>query len=352
MALFSAAELADAPPVTAEQQAVRWLLRLESEGLEGAAREEFKTWQSAPECAAAFDKARIIWNAVDQVAETPEIAQLRADVQRRLIRRAYSVWGLRAASAAVVAIGLGLFAQSTLVSPEATVQAYATVVGQRTASILPDQSVMTLDTDSAASISFTEGERHVTLSKGRAFFEVAKDAARPFEVVAGDQRIVATGTAFDVRVAPFEVAVTLVEGQVLVDEASVSHADNSWKARAATVKAGERLVARPNAAILIDNIDAERVTSWTRGELVFEDVRLAEAIAEVNRYSTNNVVLSDARIGNLRLNGVFKAGQAAEFARAVSQVFPVTVFYDPSGTIRLEPSAQPDPLAPAAVPQT
>ena len=40
MALFSAAELADAPPVTAEQQAVRWLLRLESEGLEGAAREE------------------------------------------------------------------------------------------------------------------------------------------------------------------------------------------------------------------------------------------------------------------------------------------------------------------------
>ena len=44
--------------------------------------------------------------------------------------------------------------------------------------------------------------------------------------------------------------------------------------------------------------------------------------------------------------------QAAEFARAVSQVFPVTVHYEPSGTIRLEPSAQPDPLSPAAIPQT
>ena len=196
-------------------------------------------WRAQPDCAAAFDKTRGIWIALDQVVETPEIAQLRADVQRRLTRRAYSVWGLRAASAAVVAIGLGLFAQQSLLSSQATVQNYAAVVGQRTASVLPDQSVMTLDTDSAASISYTAGERHVTLSKGRAFFEVAKDAARPFEVVAGDQRIVATGTAFDVRVAPFEVAVTLVEGQVLVDEVSANHADATWQARAATLKAGE-----------------------------------------------------------------------------------------------------------------
>jgi transmembrane sensor len=351
MSLFSHAELADAP-LTVEQEAVRWLLRLENEGLEAAEREEFKTWQAQPACAAAFEKARMLWNAVDQIAETPEIALIRANARRHLTRRAYSVWGLRAASAAVVAVGLGLFAQQYFVSPQATVQNYATVVGQRTASVLPDQSVMTLDTDSAASISYTEGERHVTLNKGRAFFEVAKDASRPFEVVAGAQRIVATGTAFDVRVEPFEVAVTLVEGQVLVDEASASHADASWQARAATLKAGERLVARPNAAILIDTVDAERVISWTRGDLVFEDVRLAEAIAEVNRYSRTNVVLSDARIGNLRVNGVFKAGQAAEFARAVSQVFPVTVHYEPSGTIRLDPSAQPDPLSPTAIPQT
>jgi len=76
---------------------------------------------------------------------------------------------------------------------------YATRIGERSTIRLADGSVVTLDTASRVSLDLTTANREVHLLGGQANFEVAKDKARPFVVYAGDRRITAVGTAFDVR---------------------------------------------------------------------------------------------------------------------------------------------------------
>ncbi len=94
---------------------------------------------------------------------------------------------------------------------------YATRIGERSTIRLADGSVVTLDTASRVSLDLTTANREVHLLGGQANFEVAKDKARPFVVYAGDRRITAVGTAFDVRLDQREVCVTLVDGKVSVD---------------------------------------------------------------------------------------------------------------------------------------
>jgi len=62
---------------------------------------------------------------------------------------------------------------------------------------------------------------------------------------------------------------------------------------------------------------------------VFDDAPLADAVAEINRYTTHPVVLADAGIGAYRVSGVFKTGDPERFAQSMAEVFPLTV--DESG---------------------
>src|SRR6202035_2168216 len=94
---------------------------------------------------------------------------------------------------------------------------YETATGERLAFTLNDGSQVTLDTQSELKVSFSSAERSVRLTRGQAFFEVAKDAKRPFVVEVNNRRFVAVGTAFDVRVDGDQVRVTMVEGTVRVE---------------------------------------------------------------------------------------------------------------------------------------
>ncbi len=61
------------------------------------------------------------------------------------------------------------------------------------------------------------------LKSGEALFDVAKDRARPFVVIAGDRKVIAVGTSFEVRreePAGSTFAVTLVEGRVAIEPIS------------------------------------------------------------------------------------------------------------------------------------
>ncbi len=58
---------------------------------------------------------------------------------------------------------------------------------------------MVLNTNSRVEIRFTPEQRNVRLLAGQAWFQVAKNPNRPFVVEAGNRRVTALGTAFDVR---------------------------------------------------------------------------------------------------------------------------------------------------------
>ncbi|MDC6167778.1 hypothetical protein [Paucibacter sp. XJ19-41] len=68
----------------------------------------------------------------------------------------------------------------------------------------------------------------------------------------------------------------------------------------------------------------DQVLAWKRGEAVFDNASLLEAVAEMNRYSQTPVSV-DARAADLRVSGLFKTGDSAGFAQAVANLHGLAV---------------------------
>jgi len=206
---------------------------------------------------------------------------------------------------------------------------YETAIGERSTITLPDGSLVTLNTNSRIEVDFTGATRAVRLVRGQGYFEVEKDIGRPFIVTAGDKRIVALGTAFDVRFDNKDlVEVTLVHGLVDVDDVAnetANGADLGPDAAKIRLEPGERLVAKANASPAVEKTDTVEETSWTTGKLIFRDRPLNAVVEEMNRYSVQKLVLADdERLADMRVNGAFNAGRATSFVSALEAMHPLT----------------------------
>jgi transmembrane sensor len=61
----------------------------------------------------------------------------------------------------------------------------------------------------------------------------------------------------------------------------------------------------------------DQVLAWKRGEAVFDNASLPEALAEMNRYSATPI-MADPSLAALRISGLYRTGDNAGFARAVA----------------------------------
>ncbi len=58
-----------------------------------------------------------------------------------------------------------------------------------------------------------------------------------------------------------------------------------------------------------------QVVSWKGGGLMFNDTRLSDAVAEINRYTQRPIAIADSTVGNYRISGVFKSNDPEHFSR-------------------------------------
>jgi transmembrane sensor len=70
--------------------------------------------------------------------------------------------------------------------------------------------------------------------------------------------------------------------------------------------------------------DLGRSLAWEGGELVFNDEPLVRALERVNRYAETPVTLGDPAAGQVRVSGVFNAGDTAAFVEGVTAAFPLS----------------------------
>lgn len=265
----------------------------------------------------AYARAEAVWRLMGEGAGTDGVLTLRREaLQRARARR--SGWSRRAVAAGVAAaiaapVG-GLWWMRHRAGQGALFQ---TALGEQRTLTLSDGSRVTMDALTVMRVRYTAEARSIDLVSGRAYFEVAHDAGRPLRVHAGPRTVTAVGTAFSVRREPRETTVVLAEGKVAVSDHE-----------SATVLA----VMRPGQSMLmVDGMQAGRPASaelgrllaWRQGEMIFDDVALADAAAEMNRYSTLQVVVADPRLARLRISGRFNAGQSRAFVEAIQSYFPV-----------------------------
>jgi len=210
---------------------------------------------------------------------------------------------------------------------------YRTGIGERRVVALQDGSKVTLNTASTVEVAFTAHERRVRLVRGEALFEVAHDASKPFLVDAGAARFRALGTAFNVRVRPDVVELTVTQGVVAVvaGEAGVAQAP------AAKIVAGGGAVVRSGAVAptALDDQHLRQRTAWQEGVLEFDGESLAQVVGEFNRYRRQPIVIGDARLESLRIGGRFEVDEADRFLTALTSSFPIEAIATTDGGILL-----------------
>lgn len=234
-------------------------------------------------------------------------------VERR--RRRRRVLAGAACAAVLLAAGAMLWRRAT---PLPAAAPTASVTEPRREN-LPDGSVVELKGDAAFHIDFSGEVRRVTLTRGTAHFEVAKNPARPFVVTAGGVAVRAVGTAFSVELAGPAVEVLVTEGRVAVEPAGQPSA-----ARLTTVEAGAGVVLNltERVAPVVAAVPAaviEEKLAWRVRQLEFSGTPLAEAVAMLNRHNRVQFVLADSSLATVKLSGIIRADRIAGVIRLLEE---------------------------------
>jgi transmembrane sensor len=234
-----------------------------------------------------------------------------------------------------------------------------TDVGEQRTLTLEDGTRVYLNTNSRAVVHYDKELRQVNLEKGEALFEVAKRPKWPFVVTAGDRQVTALGTAFIVRRDEKSLAVTLMEGKVTVSPVKFvstgvperqGGGDSTLPQRTPdpdataifTLSPGQRLTLASSAPPKVDRPPLERVTAWQRGQVAFDNTPLADAVAEMNRYSTVRLLVEDPSAAAIRVSGIFRAGDSADFAQAVAKTYRLQVRNEADEVVLAGAAAQTD----------
>ncbi|AAK24673.1 FecR family protein [Caulobacter vibrioides] len=329
----------------ARDEAAAWYGKMSGQRVSNADLAAFFAWRENSLNDAAYTRIEALTTSVRALADDPRlqaIAETAARRPRGVVARLRSLGqgaglrtaGVGAALVAAMVIGAVLLGQVGQ-------QTYRTQIGERRAVSLDDGSTIELNTNSQVRVRLSKTQRSLILDRGQAMFIVAHDAARPFVVTAGDTSVRAIGTRFEVYRAAGAVRVTLAEGRVQVSKAGRRNDGGGQGGERSTpviLNAGQRVDMAPAAPASPVAVDVAAVTGWTRGRLTFKDASLAEAVAEVNRYSRRQVVLGPGTPADQRVNGEFDAGDTETFARGMAVLLDLKTVARPDGGIELAAS--------------
>jgi transmembrane sensor len=303
--------------------ATRWLVLLQSDDVTAEQRRRFAQWLAAhPSHLLAYRRLQQFWSALD------DLPTAEAQVFDRLLSpsaclpptagrppstwfcgfanwQRYTALAVAVAVAAVCVVGI---AQTWHLAT------YRTGTGEQRAVTLSDGSTIHLNTATALSTEFTSDVRRLVLHEGEAFFSVASDPERPFEVQARGGTIRALGTAFNVRTEGARVIVTVTQHAVRVSNARQAAAD---------ISEGHRVAYSPDEFGPVETIDPERTLAWRRHRLIFENQPLAQVIAELNRYHQGWIVLRDPFLQELPVTAVFDVRKTDQALRTIEDILPV-----------------------------
>jgi ferric-dicitrate binding protein FerR (iron transport regulator) len=222
-------------------------------------------------------------------------------------------WVRRMAAVLLVGLllGAGWYAYRMSRRPELTWVERHTPGEQRQRLQLADGSVVWLNANSTLRYpqAFTDSVREVHLA-GEAFFEVARDPAKPFLIHTGPTTTRVLGTSFSVRGYAGEVAVTVVTGKVALT--------NRSDALAVTLTPGERGVVRRNANRVEKSPNRDpNFLAWKTRTLTFRNTPLREVLPTLERYFGVTFRTDEPTLLDCRFTGSFREPTLAE----VLQVF-------------------------------
>ncbi|MCV0413783.1 MAG: FecR domain-containing protein [Brevundimonas sp.] len=307
-----------ATPRDIDDEAVAWAVRIDADGFGADEATALEAWLARDSRhGGALLRAEAAMALLDREDLRP-VAPPPHREPRRWAWRGMAVGAGLSAIAAAAAVVLVL-------APRAG--DYRTDVGEQRRVMLDDGSVALVNTDSRIRVRFAEGERRIRLDEGEAWFQVAKNADRPFIVDVDDVHVRATGTAFSVRRRGEATEVVVTEGAVV-----------AWRdgedADRATISVGQGARIEPRASkVRVDVVDDRSALAWREGKLVLDGMTVGEAAAELNRYNARKIVIADPAVRTHRMVGLFLINKPEEFIDAVKVITGSEVSVDGQNTV-------------------
>jgi transmembrane sensor len=307
-------------------QAIEWLVKLRSNDMDEAETHAFADWLSEDiHHAEAFADAEDLFQNLTIAAKTPRIATTLTEANTTQIStrpiptpitktptrlpasaltKGWLVLPLALAAAWHFAVCLILPKQVNLF--DRYLSDYHTNTGEVREVQLADGSHLMLNTNTAVSVAYHDSIRQITLHHGQARFTVAKDSQRPFEVKTGRLLVRALGTVFEVyNPESGETHVTVQEHAVAVRLQPEAELTGSAQLPPITVQEGQQLGYVGGTLNPPKPTDLAQTSAWQHHKISLNDRPLGELIAELDRYRVGRIFLSDAKLNNLRVVGVF-----------------------------------------------
>jgi transmembrane sensor len=285
--------------------------------------------RQSPAHSAAFDEALRLWKNFRPAARallaeegppiwSPPPSQLG---RRAILGGAGALAAATAVAYAVVDPPFGLWPSFAEFRAD-----YRTATGEQRHVMLADDVSVRMNTQTSIAVPVaSDGSDKVTLIDGEASFTVPPGSARPLTVVAEAGRTIATRARFDVRKIDARVCVTCFEGEVRIEQG----------ARAAMVGANQQLHYDGAGLGQTLSVNAEEVSAWQDGILIFRFIPLSDVITEINRYRPGLVILLNAELGAKTVNGRFKIQRIDEALVWIEQVLGAKSRSLPGGIVLL-----------------
>ncbi|MDD4116106.1 MAG: FecR domain-containing protein [Massilibacteroides sp.] len=226
---------------------------------------------------------------------------IRRKGQHRVLTVFVKISGYVAAAVLFFLLSYWIALNQIRVSEDTTLLSLHVPAGQRLRFTLQDGTSVWLNSRSTLSypVSFTGGERRVML-EGEAYFEVAKDADRPFIVSSQDAEMKVLGTTFNVYSYPETgiIKTSLLEGSLLVYYKD-KEKENTL------LKPNEQVTLR-NGGMEVEQINDKGYFLWTEGIYSFSNEPLDNILRKLEIYFDIEIVVKDPTIYTWEYTGKFR----------------------------------------------
>ena len=299
-------------PTEPLQQAALWFATLADDNVNPQEKADWQLWLAASHThQQAWDKVQQISQRFDNLPITPSRAALNSSA--KLTRRQ----ALQAFSAFFISTGLII----GTARHQHWLAQYRTARGDIKQFSLQDNSQLWLNTASAVDIQYNESIREIILRQGELYVSTAADnqlQKRPLVVNTDFGKLTALGTEFGVRQFDNKVLLSVFDGTV---EISPNNAIGAL-AKRQRVNAGQQVYF--NASHIEEVLPLSSPSTWTKGLIVANDMRLADFIEQLNRYFTGQLSCH-ASAADLRIVGSYPVTDISRVLTALENSLPIKI---------------------------
>jgi len=301
------------------QQAAEWYAILRADDATDEERHQWKDWLARdPAHAQAWRRIESVSRRFASLHDAggPQAVVAGAKAARRIVMGRRKVLRSLAGLAGLGLAGWAGWRHTPMPALMAGLGAdYRTTTGQRREVRLADGTRLWLNTRSAVDIDYGPSRRAITLLDGEILVETARDEARrPFYVWTGCGRVEALGTRFTVRREGSGARVDVHEGLVEIR----NHAGQVRR-----VPAGYRARFDETAIGAIETADPAR-EAWTRGIVMANDLTLQALADELSRYWHGHIHVAP-EVAGLKVIGVYPADDVGRALHMIASELPVRV---------------------------